>query len=93
MMHDMKFEIEQAQLKSGEILIGYTDGVIEAIGPNGDFFTRDRLLSILMESPSSAKNLVETIRMNLATHIQNAPPSDDITMLAVQHLAFNKQSP
>ena len=86
-MHDMKFEIEQVQIEPGEILIGYTDGVIEALGPNGDFFTRERLLSILNESPSSAKSLVESVRANLLTHIQNAPPSDDITMLAVQRLS------
>jgi sigma-B regulation protein RsbU (phosphoserine phosphatase) len=86
MMHDMKFEIDQVQIEPGETLIGYTDGVIEAIGPNGDFFSRERLLTILKESPSSAKSLVENIRTNLLAHIQNAPPSDDITMLAVQRL-------
>ena len=86
MMHDMKFEIEQVQIEPGETLIGYTDGVIEAIGPYGDFFSRERLLNILKDSPCSAKSLVENIRTNLLAHIQNAPPSDDITMLAVQRL-------
>ena len=86
MMHDMKFEIEQVQIEAGETLIGYTDGVIEAIGPDGDFFSRERLLNILEDSPCSAKDLVENIRTNLLAHIQNAPPSDDITMLAVQRV-------
>jgi sigma-B regulation protein RsbU (phosphoserine phosphatase) len=86
MMHDMKFEIEQVQIEPGETLIGYTDGVIEAIGPNGDFFSRERLIHILKESTCSAKSLVESIRTNLLAHIRNAPPSDDITMLAVQRL-------
>ena len=85
-MHDTKFEIEQVLIEPGENLIGYTDGVIEAIGPNGDFFSRERLLNILQESTCSAKSLVESIRTNLLTHIQDAPPSDDITMLAVQRL-------
>ena len=84
----MKFEIEQVQIEPGETLIGYTDGVIEAIGPNGEFFTRERLFNILKESPCSAKSLVESIRTNLLAHIQNAPPSDDITMLSVQRLAL-----
>lgn len=87
-MHDMKFEIEQVEIEQGEILIGYTDGVIEALGPNGDFFTRKRLLSLLEQSPSSAKILLQNIKTNLLTHIQNAPPSDDITMLAVQRLSL-----
>jgi len=85
-MHDLKFDIQQVQIEPGDILIGYTDGVIEAMGPNGDFFTRKRLLSLLEQSPSSATSLVECIKKNLLTHVQNAPPSDDITMLAVQRL-------
>ena len=87
MMHDMKFEIEQVQIEPGEILIGYTDGVIEAIGPSGDFFTRKRLLSILEKPPATASGLLEQINTNLSAHIHNAPPSDDITMLAVQRLS------
>jgi sigma-B regulation protein RsbU (phosphoserine phosphatase) len=50
MMVDMKFEIRQVQIEPGDILIGYTDGVIEALAPNGDFFTRKRLLSIIEQT-------------------------------------------
>ena len=89
MMLDMKFEIQQVQIEPGDILIGYTDGVIEALAPNGDFFTRKRLTSILEKSPSSVSDLVERIKTSLSTHIHNAPPSDDITMLAVQRLTAN----
>ena len=48
-----------------------------------------RLLTILKESPCSAKSLVENIRTNLLAHILNASPSDDITMLVVQRLSVN----
>jgi len=86
MMLDMKFEIQQTKIDPGDILIGYTDGVIEALAPNGDFFTRKRLISILEKSPSSVSDLVGSIKSSLSTHIHNAPPSDDITVLAVQRI-------
>ena len=86
MMVDMKFEIRQVQIEPGDILIGYTDGVIEALAPNGDFFTRKRLLSIAEQTTSSASDLVDRIKTSVSTHVHNAPPSDDITMLAVQRL-------
>jgi sigma-B regulation protein RsbU (phosphoserine phosphatase) len=89
MMLDMKFEIQQVQIEPGDILFGYTDGVIEALAPNGDFFTRKRLKSVLEKSPSSVSDLVERIKSRLSTHIHNAPPSDDITMLAVQRLPLD----
>jgi sigma-B regulation protein RsbU (phosphoserine phosphatase) len=36
MMVNMKFDVQQFQIEPGDILIGYTDGVIEAVAPNGD---------------------------------------------------------
>ncbi len=86
MMPEMKFKIGQLQIDAGDVLIGYTDGVIEALAPNGEFFTRKRLLSILKQQPTTALDLVERIKANLTTHVHSAPPSDDITMLAVQRL-------
>jgi sigma-B regulation protein RsbU (phosphoserine phosphatase) len=87
MMVDMKFEIQQVQIEPGDILIGYTDGVIEAMGPNGDFFTRKRLLSILQKTPATASGLLEQIKTDLSAHVHDAPPSDDITMLILQRLS------
>jgi sigma-B regulation protein RsbU (phosphoserine phosphatase) len=89
MMLDMKFDIQQARIEPGDMLIGYTDGVIEALAPNGAFFSRKRLLAILEQSSSSASDMVERIKTNLFTHIHDAPPSDDITLLAVQRLSVN----
>jgi sigma-B regulation protein RsbU (phosphoserine phosphatase) len=86
MMVDTKFEIQQVQIEPGDILIGYTDGVIEALAPNGDFFTRKRLLSIIEQTTSSASDLVDSINTGVSAHVHNAPPFDDITMLAVQRL-------
>ena len=37
MMIDMKFDIQRIQIEPDDILIGYTDGVIEAVAANGDF--------------------------------------------------------
>ena len=88
----VKFEIQHAQMESGEILIGYTDGVIDATAPNGDFFTRKRLLSILKQPPPSASELVKGLRTNIFAHIQTSPQTDDITMLAVQRLSLKSDN-
>jgi sigma-B regulation protein RsbU (phosphoserine phosphatase) len=89
MLVDMKFKIRQVQIEPGDTLIGYTDGVIDALAPNGDFFTRKRLLSIIEQTTSSASDLVHRIKTSVSTHVHNAPPSDDITMLAVKRLALD----
>ena len=86
MMPDMNFEIQQIQIEPGDILIGYTDGVIEALAPNGDLYTRERLLTIIEQPSYSASELLKRIKSSLSTHVHDASPSDDITMLALRRV-------
>lgn len=83
---DTKFKIQQVQLKPGDILIGYTDGVTEARAPSHEFFTLKRLLSLLEQPPPSAVDILERIKTNLFAFIDQAQQFDDITILAVQRL-------
>ena len=83
---ETKFEIQQVQIEPGDILIGYTDGVTEAVSPDGIFFSRKQLLYVLRQSVASASDLVKTIKKDVFSHMQDVAPSDDITMLAVKRL-------
>jgi sigma-B regulation protein RsbU (phosphoserine phosphatase) len=78
-----EFEIQQAQLEYGDSLIGYTDGVTEALSPQKTFFTKKRFLTLIGAPVVSASELIERIKTHLFRHIDNAPQFDDITMLAV----------
>jgi sigma-B regulation protein RsbU (phosphoserine phosphatase) len=78
-----EFEIQHAQLEYGDSLIGYTDGVTEALSPQKTFFTKERFLSLIEAPVSSASELIERIKTHLFRHVDNAPQFDDITMLAV----------
>ncbi len=84
MLPDAKFTIEQVQLEPGDILVGYTDGVSEAQSPEGEFFTKKRLRSLLQQPASTASELLDQIKTSLFAYTDNAPQSDDITLLAVQ---------
>jgi serine phosphatase RsbU (regulator of sigma subunit) len=81
---DTEFKIEQTRLEPGDILLSYTDGVLEAIAAGGEFFTRKRLLSMLEQSTSSATLLLDQIVASVLSHIGEADQHDDITMLAVR---------
>lgn len=83
---EMQFEVQMVEIKPGDTLFGFTDGVTEAVSPNGDFFTKNRLLSLLEQTDPSATDLVDRIKMNVLEHTGNSPISDDITMLAVKRL-------
>lgn len=86
MMLDAKFTIKEVQLETGDILIGFTDGVTEALSPGGEFFGKKRLRSILQQPASSGPELLERIKSSLSAYTENAPQNDDITLLTVQGL-------
>jgi serine phosphatase RsbU (regulator of sigma subunit) len=84
---NMEFEIQQANMAPGDILLGYTDGVTEAVASDGSFFTTDRLMSILEAPAPTAKELLDRIANNLQEHVDSADQFDDITMLAVRRIS------
>ena len=87
LMPDIIYKVEEVQLEPGDLLVGYTDGVTEARSPEDEFYTRDRLQSMLTQPLKSATETLERIKTNLFAFIDIAPRSDDVTMLAVQRAA------
>jgi sigma-B regulation protein RsbU (phosphoserine phosphatase) len=84
LMPDITFKTQQIELEPGDLLVGYTDGVTEARSPKDEFYTRDRLQSMLTQPFVSASETLERIKTNLFAFIDIAPRGDDVTMLAVQ---------
>jgi sigma-B regulation protein RsbU (phosphoserine phosphatase) len=83
MMPKLEYEVRQVNIEPGDSLIGYTDGVTEALSPNKEFFTKKRFFAILENPAPTAPELVEQIKHELFKHMDNAPQFDDITMLVV----------
>jgi sigma-B regulation protein RsbU (phosphoserine phosphatase) len=81
---EAQFKYKQIQLKPGDILFSYTDGVIDARSPDEERFTRKRLSALLSQPVTSAFELMERIGTHLFSHIGKAPQEDDITMLTLQ---------
>ena len=83
MMPDLQFHVEEAELAPGELLLAYTDGVLDAHDPSGDTFGEERLLASARSAPSTA---LDAIQRALATFSEGEPAFDDVTMLCVRRL-------
>ena len=81
---DAEFKIAEFQLAPGDRLIGYTDGVSEAVSPEGKLFKKDRLKKIIEEYELNAFDLMNRIKTALTQFTGNTPQSDDITILIAQ---------
>jgi sigma-B regulation protein RsbU (phosphoserine phosphatase) len=85
LMPGSKYAIQTLHLEPGDILFGFTDGVTEARSPQGELYMRKRFESAVRDCRmSSASTLMDCIKANLFEFIENAPQSDDITMLAIR---------
>ncbi|HJS19017.1 MAG TPA: PP2C family protein-serine/threonine phosphatase [Anaerolineales bacterium] len=83
LMADYRIRSESLQLMEGDVLLLYTDGVIEAINPQGtEQFGYDRLLDIVQQNAgSSASQLIQNIRQALNDFTQGSLLADDITLV------------
>jgi serine phosphatase RsbU (regulator of sigma subunit) len=82
-----KFEYKKCQLKPGDILFSYTDGVVDARSLNEERFMQDRLVTLLSQPVTKVSELIRRIESALFAHIGKEHLEDDITILALQYKA------
>jgi sigma-B regulation protein RsbU (phosphoserine phosphatase) len=79
------YEQETIALQSGDILAVYTDGVTEALNPEGIEFGEERLRSILVEYfHLSAQKSAEKVIAKVLEWQGAASQHDDITLIVVK---------
>lgn len=84
-LDEVRFHEKEVPLKKGDIVIFYTDGVIEAINENGRQFGMNRLIKILKDnSYLQASELVSMIEERVKEFARNQPQFDDLTIMVVK---------
>jgi sigma-B regulation protein RsbU (phosphoserine phosphatase) len=83
LIKDYFSRLDRVQLVEGDTLLLYTDGVIEALSPQGnEQFGYDRLAEIVQQNQALLANeLTQKIRQALNEFTQGNLPADDITMI------------
>jgi serine/threonine protein phosphatase PrpC len=74
------------QLQPGDMLLLYTDGVIEARSPDGEFFGQDRLVDLISRNLAAGLPAPETLRrvVHALLDHQAGDLDDDATLLLVE---------
>jgi len=85
-MEGVEYKSASLQLKPGDAIFVYTDGVTEAENRQKDFFSEERLLKLLADSGRvSAQNIIELVKREINTFSEGVEQSDDITMLTLRY--------
>lgn len=73
------------RLDTGEVVIGYTDGVTEAVGPEDAQYGENRLYAALAPlAGSESTHVVDAVLADVRQFVQDTPQSDDITLIAIK---------
>jgi phosphoserine phosphatase RsbU/P len=84
MFPDLGYEERRCRMEPGDLLVLFSDGVTEASSPGGEEFGEERLAGLLTESRGRpAADVLECVSRALAEWSAGAPPTDDITAVAI----------
>jgi serine phosphatase RsbU (regulator of sigma subunit) len=79
------YEAKSCTLEEGQVVVLYTDGVVEAVDGNDVPFGEGKLRAVIREQAhASADEIVQKLKERINRHRGNAPQSDDITLIVVK---------
>jgi sigma-B regulation protein RsbU (phosphoserine phosphatase) len=88
-MSGLPYDQDRVSLQPGDAILLYTDGVTEAFNEQEQLFSEGRLEKILVNKDlDSAESIVTGTIEEVNRFAGEAEQSDDITLLAVQHLGL-----
>lgn len=82
-----KYVNTEIQLKKGDSIFVYTDGVAEATNANNELFGTDRTVDALNAIPEgvSQKEILAGVRTAVDAFVKEAPQFDDLTMVGLKY--------
>ena len=85
-MEGVKYREYELQLKPGDRLFVYTDGVPEATNASNRLFGTERMLDALNRNPcGTPKQLLENVHSAVNAFVGEAEQFDDLTMLCLEY--------
>jgi serine phosphatase RsbU (regulator of sigma subunit) len=85
---DCAYRQETVPVAADDVLVAYSDGVVDAEDPLGRPFTDARLAQVLTaHREQSARVIADAVVRAVAAHVSGAPPQDDITIMVVKRRA------
>ena len=85
-MSGHQFTEQHLQLKSGDSIFLYTDGLNEAENASQQQFGMERVMQLAKVTVNQPLPLIEAMMSSVQLFVGDAEQSDDLTMLAIQYI-------
>lgn len=83
-MPEIELSEQVIQLRPGDHLLLYTDGIIEAKNARGKMFSRQRLEEVSNQAWNDPQRLIDEIIKQIKKFSRNVSQHDDITLVAIK---------
>lgn len=80
-MEDYPYEVVSRKLEPGEMVVLITDGVDEAMDPEGELYTKDRVVNFVAKNTGNAEELGKDLLADVRKHANGRDQNDDITIM------------
>jgi phosphoserine phosphatase RsbU/P len=90
--YDMEYRVHRLDLKPGETLVIYSDGITEAMNRQNVQYETDRMNASIIESlqktsgEGAARQVVDSLRKDVDRFREGAEVNDDLTVVCLQRL-------
>jgi sigma-B regulation protein RsbU (phosphoserine phosphatase) len=91
MTPDVTYPDYELKLQPGDMVIFYTDGIIEAENDAEEIYGTERLVNLVagMDSSASPEDVIQAILQDVADFVGSAEQYDDMTLVAVKRMEKN----
>ena len=72
-------------MRPGELVLGYSDGVVDARSPDGEFFGSARLAQVVAVGAAQPDQLIQAVLAALERFTGDHEPYDDLTLVALRY--------
>jgi sigma-B regulation protein RsbU (phosphoserine phosphatase) len=85
---DYSYPESELEIESGDLILLYTDGVVDAINERAEIFDMDRLTeTLLSHRDEPLESVLNSIQQAVDDFVGETPPFDDFTLVAVRCIA------
>jgi len=81
--HDTTYDSYVGTFAPGDLLILFTDGIVDAMNSNGDAFGQERLMEVLRRSTGSPEEVGNRVVEEVHRFVGQRPQTDDMCLVVV----------
>jgi serine phosphatase RsbU (regulator of sigma subunit) len=85
-MDGYPYEVVQRQIDPGDIFTLITDGVDEAMDPDGNLYSKDRVIEFIRKGSRDPEQLGKDLLADVRSHANGRAQNDDITIMVFGRL-------